>query len=173
MIHKRKYTSGRDLAFKIQSYLIELEGVRERKLTSTAVRSEQREVELRESIQFDAAFDINNSRSASGMVARASYASGWSSGREGSAMETALFICSLALAIAHIIVAYRTSCRERRKLLVYKIDIEAVDFSLQEWVSKVSKDREVNNRKVVSMLDSCKEVGCIEMGDDGCANGRL
>ncbi|XVE99748.1 hypothetical protein REPUB_Repub03eG0227600 [Reevesia pubescens] len=44
------------------------------------------------------------------------------------AMETALFICSLALAIAHIIVAYRTSCRERRKLLVYKIDIEAVSF---------------------------------------------
>ena len=42
------------------------------------------------------------------------------------AMETALFISSLALAIAHIIVAYRTSCRERRKLLVYKIDIEAV-----------------------------------------------
>ncbi|MBA0603907.1 hypothetical protein Gorai_000019 [Gossypium raimondii] len=70
MIHERKYTSGRDLAFKIQSYLIELEGVRERKLTSTPVRSEQREVELRESIQFDAAFDINNSRSASGMVVR-------------------------------------------------------------------------------------------------------
>ncbi|KAK8672308.1 hypothetical protein V6N13_110681 [Hibiscus sabdariffa] len=46
--------------------------------------------------------------------------------REGSAMEAALFICSLALAIAHIIVAYRTSCRERRKLLVYRIDIEAI-----------------------------------------------
>ncbi|XWS07641.1 hypothetical protein CRYUN_Cryun41cG0007000 [Craigia yunnanensis] len=48
--------------------------------------------------------------------------------REGyvTAMETALFICSLALAVAHIIVAYRTSCRERRKLLVYKIDIEAI-----------------------------------------------
>ncbi|KAG8501407.1 hypothetical protein CXB51_003543 [Gossypium anomalum] len=57
---------------------------------------------------------------------KASYALGWISGREGSAMETALFICSLALAIAHIIVAYRTSCRERRKLLVYKIDIEAI-----------------------------------------------
>ncbi|MBA0723643.1 hypothetical protein Golax_004210, partial [Gossypium laxum] len=41
------------------------------------------------------------------------------------ATETALFISSLALAIAHMIVAYRTSCRERRKLLVYKIDIEA------------------------------------------------
>ncbi|GAV85601.1 MENTAL domain-containing protein [Cephalotus follicularis] len=42
------------------------------------------------------------------------------------AMELALFICSLVLAIGHIVVAYRTSCRERRKLLVYKIDIEAV-----------------------------------------------
>ena len=47
------------------------------------------------------------------------------------AMEIALFICSLALAVGHIVVAYRTSCRERRKLLVYKIDIEAVSsFSL-------------------------------------------
>ncbi|XP_030928621.1 uncharacterized protein LOC126697715 [Quercus robur] len=42
------------------------------------------------------------------------------------ATEIALFICSLALAVGHIVVAYRTSCRERRKLLVYKIDIEAV-----------------------------------------------
>ncbi|KAK8638753.1 hypothetical protein V6N13_137164 [Hibiscus sabdariffa] len=42
------------------------------------------------------------------------------------AMETALFISSMAMAIGHIIVAYRTSCRERRKLLVYKIDIEAI-----------------------------------------------
>ncbi|KAE8717745.1 Nuclear pore complex protein-related isoform 1 [Hibiscus syriacus] len=42
------------------------------------------------------------------------------------AIETALFICSFAFAIAHIVVAYRTSCRERRKLLVYKIDIEAI-----------------------------------------------
>ncbi|CAH1423925.1 unnamed protein product [Lactuca virosa] len=43
-----------------------------------------------------------------------------------SAAEVALFICSLSLAIGHIVVAYRTSCRERRKLLVYKIDVEAV-----------------------------------------------
>ncbi|XP_048231426.1 uncharacterized protein LOC8261033 [Ricinus communis] len=42
------------------------------------------------------------------------------------AMEIALFACSFVLAIGHIVVAYRTSCRERRKLLVYKIDIEAV-----------------------------------------------
>ncbi|MBA0870269.1 hypothetical protein Goshw_010176, partial [Gossypium schwendimanii] len=49
----------------------------------------------------------------------------FNSSKEGSAMEAALFICSLGFAIAHMIVAYRTSCRERRKLLVYKIDIEA------------------------------------------------
>ncbi|XP_071707019.1 uncharacterized protein [Rutidosis leptorrhynchoides] len=42
------------------------------------------------------------------------------------AADVALFGCSLSLAVAHIVVAYRTSCRERRKLLVYKIDIEAV-----------------------------------------------
>ncbi|KAK7311244.1 hypothetical protein RJT34_09257 [Clitoria ternatea] len=38
----------------------------------------------------------------------------------------ALFVWSCALAVGHIVVAYRTSCRERRKLLVYKIDIEAI-----------------------------------------------
>ncbi|XP_022156883.1 uncharacterized protein LOC111023719 [Momordica charantia] len=41
-------------------------------------------------------------------------------------LEVALFMCSLGLAVGHVAVAYRTSCRERRKLLVYKIDIEAV-----------------------------------------------
>ena len=55
-------------------------------------------------------------------------------GKEGetehmrSGTEMALFICSLVLAVGHIIVAYRTSCRERRKLLVFKIDIEAVSL---------------------------------------------
>ncbi|KZV34955.1 Alpha/beta hydrolase related protein [Dorcoceras hygrometricum] len=42
------------------------------------------------------------------------------------ALELGLFISSLGLAIGHVTVAHRTSCRERRKLLVYKIDIEAV-----------------------------------------------
>ncbi|KAL0452737.1 UNVERIFIED_CONTAM: hypothetical protein Slati_1251800 [Sesamum latifolium] len=41
------------------------------------------------------------------------------------AMEAAMFVSSLGLAIGHVAVAYRTSCRERRKLLVYKIDVEA------------------------------------------------
>lgn len=42
------------------------------------------------------------------------------------ATEVALFICSYVLAVGHVFVAYRTSCRERKKLLVYRIDIEAV-----------------------------------------------
>ncbi|KAF6153615.1 hypothetical protein GIB67_027482 [Kingdonia uniflora] len=41
-------------------------------------------------------------------------------------IEVALFMSSIVLAVGHIVVAYRTSCRERRKLLIYKIDIEAV-----------------------------------------------
>lgn len=47
---------------------------------------------------------------------------------DGAAIE-ALFLSSMALAVAHIVVAYRTSCRERRKLIVYRIDIEAVSNS--------------------------------------------
>ncbi|KAG0457055.1 hypothetical protein HPP92_022212 [Vanilla planifolia] len=45
--------------------------------------------------------------------------------KEGPAVEV-LFLSSLALAMAHMVAAYRTNSRERRKLLVYKIDIEAV-----------------------------------------------
>lgn len=55
--------------------------------------------------------------------------SGTAPGEHVRTTEVALFICSLVLAVGHIIVAYRTSCRERRKLLVYKIDIEAVSLS--------------------------------------------
>ncbi|MED6192289.1 hypothetical protein PIB30_008814 [Stylosanthes scabra] len=40
--------------------------------------------------------------------------------------EIALFVCSYVFAVGHVVVAYRTSCRERRKLLVYKIDIESI-----------------------------------------------
>ncbi|KAI4385654.1 hypothetical protein MLD38_003650 [Melastoma candidum] len=38
--------------------------------------------------------------------------------------EIMLVACSLSFAVGHVVAAYRTSCRERRKLLVYKIDIE-------------------------------------------------
>ncbi|EEC67365.1 hypothetical protein OsI_34470 [Oryza sativa Indica Group] len=37
-----------------------------------------------------------------------------------------MLLLSVALAAAHLAVAYRTSCRERRRLLVYRIDVEAV-----------------------------------------------
>ncbi|KAJ1693589.1 hypothetical protein LUZ63_010287 [Rhynchospora breviuscula] len=46
--------------------------------------------------------------------------------RDETVAVEALFLTSLSLALAHIVVAYRTSCRERRKLMVYRIDIEAV-----------------------------------------------
>ncbi|CAL5322686.1 unnamed protein product [Camellia sinensis] len=52
--------------------------------------------------------------------------SGVDRGRYGRAMEVGLFLSSMVLGMGHVAVAYRTSCRERRKLLVYKIDIEAV-----------------------------------------------
>ncbi|KAL5232055.1 hypothetical protein ABZP36_030831 [Zizania latifolia] len=38
----------------------------------------------------------------------------------------AMLLLSLALAAAHLAVAYRTSFRERRRMLVYRIDVEAV-----------------------------------------------
>ncbi|XP_020675667.1 uncharacterized protein LOC110094711 [Dendrobium catenatum] len=52
--------------------------------------------------------------------------------KEGSTVE-ALFLSSLTLAMAHVVVAYRTSCRERRKLVVYKIDVEAVSLYNNEF----------------------------------------
>ncbi|TYH89250.1 hypothetical protein ES332_D01G245700v1 [Gossypium tomentosum] len=60
MIHERKFTSRRDLSHKIQSYLMELEGV---------TQGQDRET-IRETIQFDAAFDTSNFRSASEIVDR-------------------------------------------------------------------------------------------------------
>ncbi|KAI4382775.1 hypothetical protein MLD38_008693 [Melastoma candidum] len=49
-----------------------------------------------------------------------------SEGARGRALEMGMVVCSAVVAVAHVAVAYRISCRERRKLLVYKIDIEAV-----------------------------------------------
>ncbi|KAI3757861.1 hypothetical protein L6452_05404 [Arctium lappa] len=75
---------------------------------------------------------------------KASYVFG--GGRSGGgATEVALFVCSVALAIGHIVVAYRTSCRERRKLLVYKIDIEAVSTFKNGFrrYSKILQDAKV------------------------------
>ncbi|KAB2008466.1 hypothetical protein ERO13_D10G091850v2, partial [Gossypium hirsutum] len=68
MVHERKITSGKDLSHKIQSYLLELEGVREKKLTFTSTRNQGRGESMRDIIQFDAAFDIRISRLALGLV---------------------------------------------------------------------------------------------------------
>lgn len=83
---------------------------------------------------------------------KASYFFSGSSTDRG-AIEAAMFICSVALAVAHIIVAYRISCRERRKLLVYKIDIEAVRFfffspSLSRFFLRVSIGKLEGGRRV-------------------------
>ncbi|XP_047322919.1 uncharacterized protein LOC124926687 [Impatiens glandulifera] len=55
------------------------------------------------------------------------------------AMEMAMFISSLILAVGHMVAAYRTSCRERRKLLVFKIDIEAVSSACKNGFPKYHK----------------------------------
>ncbi|OEL22441.1 hypothetical protein BAE44_0016537 [Dichanthelium oligosanthes] len=50
----------------------------------------------------------------------------------------AMLLLSLALAAAHLAAAYRTSCRERRRMLVYRIDVEgAREISLDVPVHTV------------------------------------
>lgn len=39
-----------------------------------------------------------------------------------------LFLSSVVFALGHTVVAYRTSCRARRKLLFHRVDPEAVIF---------------------------------------------
>ncbi|XP_021732458.1 uncharacterized protein LOC110699267 [Chenopodium quinoa] len=53
--------------------------------------------------------------------------------------EVALFVCSYVLAVGHVFVAYRTSCRERKKLLVYRIDIEAVNSACKKGFPRYEK----------------------------------
>ncbi|RWW62780.1 hypothetical protein BHE74_00030080 [Ensete ventricosum] len=52
-----------------------------------------------------------------------------------------LFLSSLVFALGHIVVAYRTSCRARRKLLIHRADPEAVysipSFSLDDGYTDV------------------------------------
>ncbi|XP_057524646.1 uncharacterized protein LOC130804275 [Amaranthus tricolor] len=55
------------------------------------------------------------------------------------ATEVALFVCSYILAVGHVFVAYRISCRERKKLLVYKIDIEAVNSAYKKGFPRYEK----------------------------------
>lgn len=41
-----------------------------------------------------------------------------------------LFLSSVVFALGHIVVAYRTSCKARRKLVLHRIDPEAVSCTL-------------------------------------------
>lgn len=41
-----------------------------------------------------------------------------------------LFLSSVVFALGHTVVAYRTSCRARRKILYHRVDPEAVSFFL-------------------------------------------
>ncbi|KAI4384531.1 hypothetical protein MLD38_002673 [Melastoma candidum] len=60
-------------------------------------------------------------------------------GGRARALEVGMVVCSAVLAVAHVAVAYRISCRERRKLLVYKIDIEAVSACKNGFLPRYHK----------------------------------
>ncbi|XP_017609583.1 uncharacterized protein LOC108455547 [Gossypium arboreum] len=70
-VHERKNLAVRDLVKKIRSYLAELEGIRDKKPVSPTegILSQERET-TSIMVQFDAAFDKRNFRSASGLVVR-------------------------------------------------------------------------------------------------------
>lgn len=63
---------------------------------------------------------------AAAMLPRHAATQAASTGAATVAGPNAMILLSLTLAVAHLAVAYRTSCRERRRLLVYRIDVEAV-----------------------------------------------
>ncbi|KAL6906473.1 hypothetical protein ACP4OV_004074 [Aristida adscensionis] len=63
--------------------------------------------------------------SVSYVLAKAAAMQAAGSARAEVAGPEAMLLLSVALAAAHLAAAYRTSCRERRRLLVYRIDAEA------------------------------------------------
>lgn len=65
-------------------------------------------------------------------------------------MQVMLF-CSLVLALGHIAAAYRTRSKERKKLLFYRIDPEAVCLSLP-----LSSVRVCTGRKRFRQQNRCK-----------------
>lgn len=46
-----------------------------------------------------------------------------------------LFLSSVVFALGHTVVAYRTSCRARRKLMFHRVDPEAVSLFSSHWNS--------------------------------------
>ena len=67
----------------------------------------------------------------------------------------ALFLSSWMLAIAHMAVAYRTNCRERRKLVVYRIDLESVSVSVLSILKK--------NRSLIPVYLSIRNLRTISL----------
>lgn len=74
-------------------------------------------------------------------------ASGGERGGHAKVTEVALFVCSYVLAVGHVFVAYRTSCRERKKLLVYRIDIEAINSACKKGFPRYEKMLQQERKK--------------------------
>ncbi|XP_040948611.1 uncharacterized protein [Gossypium hirsutum] len=69
LLYENRSNASWDISKQIQSYILELEGSRERVLIEgTSARSRQSSQRGKNAIFFDAAFDLKNSRSASGLV---------------------------------------------------------------------------------------------------------
>ncbi|MBA0752547.1 hypothetical protein Gogos_001374, partial [Gossypium gossypioides] len=70
-LYEGKISTGWDISKQIKSYILELEGIRERELTlETNTKSSQRLQRENTTIFFDAAFDSQHNRSASGLVVK-------------------------------------------------------------------------------------------------------
>ncbi|XP_040965868.1 uncharacterized protein [Gossypium hirsutum] len=70
-LYEGKISTSRDISKQIKSYILEMEGIRNRELTSvTNTKSSQRQQRENMAIFFDAAFDSQHNRSASGLVVK-------------------------------------------------------------------------------------------------------
>ncbi|PPD96453.1 hypothetical protein GOBAR_DD06516 [Gossypium barbadense] len=70
-LYESKISTSWDISKQIKSYILELEGIRERELTLvTSTNSSQRLQRENTTIFFDAAFDSKHNRSASGLVVK-------------------------------------------------------------------------------------------------------
>ncbi|MBA0818332.1 hypothetical protein Gohar_019436 [Gossypium harknessii] len=70
-LYEGKISTSRDISKQIKSYILEIEGIRERELTLvTNTKTSQRLQRENTAIFFDAAFDSQYNRSASGLVVK-------------------------------------------------------------------------------------------------------
>ncbi|KAA3455935.1 glycine, alanine and asparagine-rich protein-like [Gossypium australe] len=69
LVHERKIESGGEISQNIRRYMVEIEGLKEKKFTSSiGSRSNLLDANTRAIIQFDAAFDNRSHKSASSLV---------------------------------------------------------------------------------------------------------